>query len=129
MQTVANNTVASTFKDATLKLQVTPQITAAGHGHHERVARERVAGLRPRRSNGIPAINTQRALTTVQVNDGATTVIGGIFVSQEQSNNDRTPVPATACRSSSGCSSATRMHGLEQRAADLHHAEDFERVG
>jgi len=27
----------------------------------------------------------------VQVNDGATTVIGGIFVSEEQSNNDRTP--------------------------------------
>jgi type IV pilus assembly protein PilQ len=26
------------------------------------------------------------------VSDGATTVIGGIFVSQEQSTNDRTPV-------------------------------------
>jgi type IV pilus assembly protein PilQ len=25
------------------------------------------------------------------VNDGATTVIGGLFVSQEQSTNDRTP--------------------------------------
>ena len=31
-------------------------------------------------------------MTTVQVNDGATTVIGGIFVSEEQTNNDRTPV-------------------------------------
>ena len=31
-------------------------------------------------------------LTRVQVNDGATTVIGGIFVSQEQTTNDRTPV-------------------------------------
>ena len=28
----------------------------------------------------------------MQVNDGSTTVIGGIFVSQEQSSNDRTPV-------------------------------------
>jgi type IV pilus assembly protein PilQ len=28
----------------------------------------------------------------VQINDGSTTVIGGIFVSQEQSSNDRTPV-------------------------------------
>ena len=27
----------------------------------------------------------------MQVNDGATTVIGGIFVSQEQTTNDRTP--------------------------------------
>jgi type IV pilus assembly protein PilQ len=41
--------------------------------------------------NGTPPINSQSATTTVQVNDGATTVIGGIFVSQEQSNNDRTP--------------------------------------
>ena len=41
--------------------------------------------------NGIPPINTQRALTTVEVSDGATTVIGGIFVSNEQSTNDRTP--------------------------------------
>jgi type IV pilus assembly protein PilQ len=41
--------------------------------------------------NGIPPIDTQRATTTVQVNDGATTVIGGIFVSTEASTNDRTP--------------------------------------
>jgi type IV pilus assembly protein PilQ len=41
--------------------------------------------------NGIPPINTQRANTQVLVTDGQTTVIGGIFVSQEQSLNDRTP--------------------------------------
>ena len=42
--------------------------------------------------NGTPSVNTQRATTTVQVNDGATTVIGGIFISEEQASNDRTPV-------------------------------------
>jgi type II secretory pathway component GspD/PulD (secretin) len=41
---------------------------------------------------GTPSVNTQRATTVVQVNDGATTVIGGIFISEEQSSNDRTPV-------------------------------------
>ena len=41
--------------------------------------------------NGIPPINTQRANTQVLVSDGQTTVIGGIYVSQEQSTNDRTP--------------------------------------
>ena len=45
-----------------------------------------------RQVNGIPPIDTQRATTTVQVNDGATTVIGGIFVSSESTTNDRTPV-------------------------------------
>jgi type IV pilus assembly protein PilQ len=41
---------------------------------------------------GIPPINTQRAITQVQVDDGATTIIGGIFVSNEQTSNERTPL-------------------------------------
>jgi len=51
-----------------------------------------IAGTYVRRSTqGIPPIDTQRALTQVQVNDGATTVIGGIFVSRESSNINRVP--------------------------------------
>ena len=42
--------------------------------------------------NGIPPIDTQRAVTTVLVADGETTVIGGIYVSIEQANQDRVPV-------------------------------------
>ena len=34
---------------------------------------------------------TSSGPATVQVNDGATTVIGGIFVSNEQTTNNRTP--------------------------------------
>ena len=91
IQTVANNTVAVSFKDATLKLQVTPQITTANTVIMA-IQLENATPDFSRQVNGIPPIDTQRALTTVQVNDGATTVIGGIFVSQEQSTNDRTPV-------------------------------------
>jgi type IV pilus secretin PilQ/predicted competence protein len=91
IQTVANNTVAVQFKDAVLKLQVTPQITAANTVIMN-VTLENATPDFSRQVNGIPPIDTQRALTTVQVNDGATTVIGGIFVSQEQTTNDRTPV-------------------------------------
>jgi type IV pilus assembly protein PilQ len=40
----------------------------------------------------VPSIDTQRAITRVQVSDGMTTVMGGIFVSREQTTNDRTPV-------------------------------------
>jgi len=91
IQTVANNTVAVSFKDATLKLQVTPQITASNTVIMN-ISIENATPDFANEVNGIPPINTQRALTTVQVNDGATTVIGGIFTSQEQSTNDRTPV-------------------------------------
>ncbi|HEY2432910.1 MAG TPA: type IV pilus secretin PilQ [Vicinamibacterales bacterium] len=90
IQTVANNTVAVSFRDATLKLSVTPQITAANTVIMN-VALTNETPDFSRQVNGIPPIDTQRATTTVQVNDGATTVIGGIFVSTETDSNDRTP--------------------------------------
>jgi type IV pilus assembly protein PilQ len=91
IQTVANNTVSVQFRDAVLQLKVTPQITTANTVIMN-ITIENATPDFSRQVNGIPPIDTQRALTTVQVNDGATTVIGGIFVSQEQSTNDRTPV-------------------------------------
>ena len=40
---------------------------------------------------GIPPIDTQRAVTSILVSDGQTSVIGGIYVNTQQSINDRTP--------------------------------------
>jgi type IV pilus assembly protein PilQ len=91
IQTVANNTVTVSFKDAVLVLKVTPQITAA-NTVIMKITIENATPDFSRQVNGIPPIDTQRANTQVQINDGSTTVIGGIFVSQEQSSNDRTPV-------------------------------------
>jgi len=90
IQTVANNTITVTFKDAALKLLVTPQITAASTVIM-RIELENATPDYSRQVNNIPPIDTQRAITQVQVVDGATTVIGGIFVSREQSTNERTP--------------------------------------
>jgi type IV pilus assembly protein PilQ len=91
IQTVANNTVTVSFKDAALTLKVTPQITAANTVIMQ-IAIENASPDFSRAVGGIPPINTQRANTQVLVSDGQTTVIGGIYVSQEQSSNDRTPV-------------------------------------
>ena len=91
IQTVANNTVTVSFKDAVLVLKVTPQITTAGTVIMKITIENATADF-SRQINGIPPIDTQRAITTVQINDGATTIIGGIFVSQEQIANERTPV-------------------------------------
>jgi type IV pilus assembly protein PilQ len=90
IQTVANNTVTVTFKDAALTLRVTPQITAANNV----IMRIKMDNSSPdfsRAVNGIPPIDTQRALTQVLVSSGETTVIGGIYVSREQTSQDRTP--------------------------------------
>jgi type IV pilus assembly protein PilQ len=90
IQTVANNTVTVTFKDAALTLRVTPQITSA-NTVIMRIVLENASPDFSRQVNGIPPIDTQRANTQVQVDNGATTVIGGIFVSREQSLQERTP--------------------------------------
>jgi type IV pilus assembly protein PilQ len=90
IQTVANNTVTVSFKDAALTLQVTPQITSANTVIMQ-ITLENATPDFSRQVNGIPPIDTQRARTQVQVDDGATTIIGGIFVTREQISNERTP--------------------------------------
>mgnify|MGYP001572772749 FL=1 len=91
VQTVANNTVTVTFKDAALTLKVTPQITSADTVIM-RIILENATPDYSRQVNNIPPIDTQRAITSVQVSDGATTVIGGIFVSEETTQNARVPL-------------------------------------
>jgi type IV pilus assembly protein PilQ len=92
IQTVANNTVTVTFKDAALTLKVTPQITAAGTVIMK-VALENATPnfARAVGPGQIPPINTQRALTTLLVSDGQTSVIGGIYTSNQENSTDRTP--------------------------------------
>jgi type IV pilus assembly protein PilQ len=80
------------FKDAALKLTVKPRITASGTVIME-VALERSAAnfVRSLPGNPNPAIDTQKARTTVQVTDGATALIGGVMFENTRDNEDRTP--------------------------------------
>jgi type IV pilus assembly protein PilQ len=89
VQTEANNTITVTFKDAALTLRVTPQITAA----NTVIMQITVENASPGQVvNFTPSIDTQRAVTRVQVSDGMTTVMGGIFVQRESTTLDKTPV-------------------------------------
>jgi type IV pilus assembly protein PilQ len=90
IQTVANNTVTVTWKDAALILRVLPQITSA-NTVIMRIVVENGSPDFARAIEGNPPINTQRANTSVRVANGDTTVIGGIFLSTEQSTQSRTP--------------------------------------
>jgi type IV pilus assembly protein PilQ len=87
-QTTANNTVTTDFKDAALILRVLPQITAANTVIMKISVDKGSVGPS---FNGVPSVNTQRANTTVLVNDGETTVIGGIFEGDQRATTDRTP--------------------------------------
>ena len=120
IQTVANNTVTTQFKDAVLTLKVTPQITDAGTV----ILTLEVENSTPdfgNPVNGIPPINTQAAKTIVLVKDGQTAVVGGIYQSQEFVNEDKTPVLGNIPL----LGYLFRRKGTqnaEQRAAALHHA-------
>jgi type IV pilus assembly protein PilQ len=87
-QTLANNTVTTAFTNAALSLMVTPQITSAGTVIMKILVDNGSVGPS---FNGVPSIVTQAANTTVLVNDGQTTVIGGIYQSTERASSDRTP--------------------------------------
>jgi type IV pilus assembly protein PilQ len=92
IQVVSNNTVTVTFKDAALTLRVTPQITAANTvimNIFLENATPDYSETNP--AQPIPAINTQRAITSVLMADGDTTVIGGIFTKLESQSQTRTP--------------------------------------
>jgi type IV pilus assembly protein PilQ len=92
IQVVSNNTVTVTFKDAALTLRVTPQITAA-NTVIMRIFVEKAAPnyTQTTPEQPIPSIDTQRAVTTVLMDDGETTVIGGIYSREETEVENRTP--------------------------------------
>ena len=78
------------FVAASLRLRVTPQITAEGTGIME-IEVENNSPDYVNTVGDVPSINTQRAQTTVLVSDGGTTVIGGIFAVSEGANEIGVP--------------------------------------
>ncbi|MFZ3246277.1 MAG: type IV pilus secretin PilQ [Candidatus Acidiferrales bacterium] len=91
IQTVINNTISVQFVDAVLELQVTPQITDQGTIFLTiHVENTQIDPSIPR-IEGIPALDTQAQDTRVLVNDGQTVMIGGIIVSNQQTEVDEVP--------------------------------------
>jgi type IV pilus assembly protein PilQ len=92
IQTVANNTVTVQYIDATLQLNVTPQITAEGTVMLDITIqkREPLAGVAVTGGTNVP-LSTRDAKTKVLVRDGGTTVIGGIYTLTDNDARDSVP--------------------------------------
>jgi len=92
IQTVTNNTVSVQFINATLQLQVTPQVTAEGTIMMDISVAKRSPqpGLAITGSTNSP-ISTREARTKVIVRDGGTAVIGGIYEVSSNQLQDRLP--------------------------------------
>ncbi|MCB1032542.1 MAG: type IV pilus secretin PilQ [Acidobacteria bacterium] len=92
IQTVANNTVSVQFVNATLRLQVTPHVTAEGTVLMDINIQKREPQLAFAVVGATNApIATKEAQTRVIVRDGGTTVIGGIYEVSTDQGQDRVP--------------------------------------
>jgi type IV pilus assembly protein PilQ len=92
IQTSANNTTSVQFVNATLRLQVTPHVTAEGTVMLDINVqkREPLFALQVAGAPSAP-ISTKEAKTRVIVRDGGTTVIGGIYKVSTDAGVDRVP--------------------------------------
>ena len=90
VQTVANFTVTTRYMNAALELNATPQITAEGTIIMQLELQNNAADF-ANLVNGIPPIITQSATTTVMIPDGGTTVIGGIYRTEDSITRERVP--------------------------------------
>jgi type IV pilus assembly protein PilQ len=87
-QATSSGATAVQFVDATLRLEVTPQITPEGNVILDvRVNKDSPGAI----SAGVPAIDTKAVQTQVLIENGGTVVIGGIF--EQTDRIDETKVP------------------------------------
>lgn len=93
-QEVSTSGATSTsFKEASLSLEVAPQITPDNRVIMQlRVKQDTVGQV----FNGVPSINTNRMETHIAVADGQTLVLGGIFQTDQNQSTARTPVLGSA---------------------------------
>lgn len=92
VQTTVNNTTTVIYVDATLRLEVTPQVTAEGTIllTVSVQKREPAVALNLTLGNNVP-LTIREYRGQVLVRDGGTTVIGGIFQINDQDQNNMIP--------------------------------------
>jgi type IV pilus assembly protein PilQ len=89
VQTTINNTISVNYVDATLRMDVTPQITDDGNVFMNLKVQNASVGAIVTIS--APSINTQQATTQVLVPDGGTVVFGGITVTSRSKTSNYVP--------------------------------------
>ena len=90
IQTTINNTISIQYVQASLQLQVTPQVTDDGHVFLTIDIQNSSPG--PALTLAGPTINTQSATTQVLVPDGGTVVFGGVTVTTRSESSTGVPL-------------------------------------
>ena len=87
-EATSSGATSTSFKDAVLSLEVTPQITPDDRIIMELNVKQDTVG---QVFNGIPSINTNEIQTEVLVDNGQTVVLGGIFQTDKNVSVTKTP--------------------------------------
>jgi len=87
-EATSSGATSTSFKDAVLSLEVTPQITPDDRIIMELVVKQDTVG---QVFNGVPSINTNEIETEVLVDNGQTLVLGGIFQTDKNFSTTKTP--------------------------------------
>lgn len=91
-QSTSQNGTVTELIDAVLELQVTPQITPSGSVIMELNIKKDAPGVAvPSGAGTAVAIDTREITTTVQVEDGETVVLGGVFESTDSNATNTVP--------------------------------------
>jgi type IV pilus assembly protein PilQ len=88
-QATSSGATSVAFKKASLRLEVTPQITPEGNVILDVEVNKDSRGTL---TTAGPAINTKQVKTQVLVENGGTVVIGGIFTQEEHNSIDKVPL-------------------------------------
>jgi len=88
-QATSSGATSVAFKKASLRLEVTPQITPEGNVILDLEVNKDSRGAL---TSAGPAINTKQVKTQVLVENGGTVVIGGIFTQDEQNEINKVPL-------------------------------------
>ena len=88
-EAASSGATSTSFKEAVLELEVTPQITPDDRIIMELAVKQDSVG---QVFNGIPSINTNEVATQVLVDSGQTLVLGGIFTTSSNDTIDKTPL-------------------------------------
>ena len=93
-EATAAGATAISFKEATLSMEVTPQITPDDRVIMDlEVSKDSIGQVVPTGTGGsVPTIDTQSVTTQVLVDDGETVVLGGIFEQEVRQVSTKIPV-------------------------------------
>ncbi len=88
-QATSSGATSVAFKDATLSLKVTPQITPDNNINMKLNVNQDTVGAV---FNGVPSIDTRNVKTEVLVDNGGTVVVGGVFTQDVSDSTQKVPL-------------------------------------